>query len=135
MMGGSAAHEYMYLTPVGEDTLVLCDGCGYSANRQVATSARAEPAPQRALPLQRVATPGTSTIDALAEFLHVPASQTAKAMFMAAESEQPDGTVDLRPIIAVLRGDSELNETKLANAVGAAHRDGQLRHRRRGEAA
>jgi prolyl-tRNA synthetase len=40
MMGGSLAHEYMYLTEVGEDTLVLCDACGYAANRQVATFAR-----------------------------------------------------------------------------------------------
>ena len=36
MMGGSLAHEYMYLTPIGEDTLVLCDKCGYAANRQIA---------------------------------------------------------------------------------------------------
>ena len=36
MMGGKLAHEYMYLTPIGEDTLILCDVCGYTANRQVA---------------------------------------------------------------------------------------------------
>ena len=39
MMGGEMAHEYMYLTPIGEDTLLLCDGCGYAANRQIATFA------------------------------------------------------------------------------------------------
>jgi prolyl-tRNA synthetase len=119
MMGGSQAHEYMYLTEVGEDTLVLCDACGYAANRQVATFARPEPAAAAPLPLERVATPGTATIDDLAGFLGIPASQTAKAMFMAAERERPDGTVTAQPIVAVVRGDSELNETKLANAVAA----------------
>lgn len=119
MMGGSLAHEYMYLTEVGEDTLVLCDACGYAANRQVATFARPEPSAAPPRPLERVATPGTATIDDLAAFLHVPAGQTAKAMFMAAEREQPDGTVTVQPIVAVIRGDSELNETKLANAVAA----------------
>lgn len=120
MMGGSLAHEYMYLTPVGEDTLVLCDACGYAANRQVATFARPLPAGGQAQPVERVATPDTPTIDALAAFLGVPASQTAKAMFMAAEREQPDGTVTVQPIVALVRGDGELNETKLANAVAAA---------------
>jgi prolyl-tRNA synthetase len=119
MMGGSQAHEYMYLTPVGEDTLVLCDACGYAANRQVATFARPRPEGQVPLPLERVATPGAATIEALAGFLGVPASQTAKAMFMAAEREQPDGSVSVRPIVAIVRGDGELNETKLANAVEA----------------
>jgi prolyl-tRNA synthetase len=40
MMGGSLAHEYMYLTPIGEDTLVLCSHCGYAANRQIASFAK-----------------------------------------------------------------------------------------------
>ncbi len=42
MMGGTLAHEFMYLTPIGEDTLLLCDACGYRANRQVATFQRSE---------------------------------------------------------------------------------------------
>ncbi len=119
MMGGSLAHEYMYLTPVGEDTLVLCDACGYAANRQVASSARPQAPDAAPLPLERVATPGTATIDDLAGFLQVPAGQTAKALFMAAEREQPDGSLTVQPIVAVVRGDCELNETKLANAVAA----------------
>lgn len=119
MMGGTLAHEYMYLTPVGEDTLVLCDACGYAANRQVAVCARPGPPDRSPLPRERVATPGTATIDDLARFLRVPPSQTAKALFLAAEREQPDGTVAVQPIVAVVRGDCELNETKLANAVAA----------------
>ncbi len=110
MMGGTEAHEFMFLNEAGEDHLVLCDGCGYAANRQVATFRKEEPEAEDLKPLQEVATPGTSTIESLATFLGVPASRTAKAtFFMAGE----------RFIFAVVRGDMEVNETKLANAVGA----------------
>jgi prolyl-tRNA synthetase len=119
MMGGSLAHEFMYLTPIGEDTLVLCGNCGYSANRQIASFAKPQPPKEAALPSEKVATPGTPTIESLAEFLHVPASRTAKAMFMAAEREREDGSLVTEPIVAIVRGDHELNETKLANAVKA----------------
>jgi prolyl-tRNA synthetase len=119
MMGGSLAHEFMYLTPIGEDTLVLSDECGYAANRQVARFAKPEPPHEQPLPLQRVATPGTPTIESLATFLHVPTSQTAKAMFMATDREREDGSLVAEPIVAIIRGDHELNETKLANAVKA----------------
>ncbi len=118
MMGGSLAHEFMYLTPIGEDTLILCDSCGYSANRQIASFVKPKPPEDTPLPLERVATPGTATIAALAAFLQVPASQTAKAMFMATERERQDGSFVVEPIVAIVRGDHELNETKLANTVG-----------------
>ena len=72
MMGGSQAHEFMYLTPVGEDTLVLCDGCGYSANRQIARFAKTPAEPEAPLPLERVDTPGARTIDELSAFLEIP---------------------------------------------------------------
>ena len=72
IMGGSEAHEFMYLNPLGEDTLVLCDSCGYSANRQVAASCQTAPA-QGPPPLERVATPGTATIAGLCDLLGVPA--------------------------------------------------------------
>ena len=56
MMGGKMAHEYMYLTPIGEDSLLFCDGCGYSANRQVAAFAKPAPEPESALPVEKIAT-------------------------------------------------------------------------------
>jgi prolyl-tRNA synthetase len=118
MMGGSLAHEYMYLTPGGEDTLLICDSCGHTANRQVARfikpAAEAEP-PQ---PLRPVATPGATTITALADMLNVPASKTAKAVFMMATVGGSEGPSE-RFVFAVVRGDMQINETKLANAVGA----------------
>jgi prolyl-tRNA synthetase len=89
MMGGTMAHEYMYLTPVGEDTLLFCDGCGYAANRQVATVRKSAPEAETALPLEKVATPNTKTIADLAVFLDIPQARTAKAVFMVATAIQP----------------------------------------------
>ncbi|MGH2363183.1 MAG: proline--tRNA ligase [Chloroflexota bacterium] len=114
MMGGSGAHEYMYLTPVGEDTLVLCAACGYSANRQIARFRKPLAAAEEPLPLQRVATPGASTIQELAEQLNVPPAKTAKVVFMMANQGDAEQLV-----LAVIRGDLEVNETKLAHVAGA----------------
>lgn len=58
MMGGLAAHEFMYLSPFGEDTVVLCSSCGYAQNRQVARAAKPVITREVPLPLERVATPG-----------------------------------------------------------------------------
>jgi len=112
IMGGSQAHEFMVLNPAGEDVLVLCEVCGYAANRQVARIPRPDPEPEDARPLEEVATPGTTTIASLAAFLGVPTSRTAKAAFFT--------TGDGRLVTAIVRGDHEVNETKLANAVGAS---------------
>ncbi|MCB9147635.1 MAG: proline--tRNA ligase [Caldilineaceae bacterium] len=124
MMGGTMAHEFMALTPVGEDTLLICDACNYHANRQVATFRKPEVDSGAPLSLEKVATPGVNTIEALAEFLQIPAAQTAKAIFMVAEvedSQAADGSVKTRDqfVFAVVRGDMELNETKMTNALKA----------------
>ena len=111
MMGGSLAHEFMVLHPAGEDVLVLCETCGFSANRQVATVRVSEPPHGEPLPLEEVATPGTATIADLAAFLGISPEETAKATFFV------DG--DGRLITAIVRGDMEVNETKLANVTGA----------------
>ena len=118
MMGGKQAHEFMYLTPIGEDTLVICDACGYTANRQVATFRKPEPEPEEPKPLEKVATPGTKTIEDLANFLGIPQSKTAKAVFMVATVTEGEEDVQ-KFVFAVVRGDMDLNETKLANAVKA----------------
>jgi prolyl-tRNA synthetase len=118
MMGGKLAHEFMALTPVGEDTLILCDACGYRANRQVARIAKPAPAPEPPLPVEKVATPGCKTIADLANYLGIPASRTAKAVFMVATLAEGAKTRE-RFVFAVVRGDMELNETRLAQAVGA----------------
>src|SRR3954466_7465432 len=79
IMGGTQAHEFMVLNPAGEDVLVLCESCGYAANRQVAHIELPSPPAEEPAALEEVATPGTTTIASLAAFLDIPAERTAKA--------------------------------------------------------
>ncbi len=118
MMGGKLAHEYMYLTPIGEDTLILCDQCGYTANRQVARFQKTPAAPEELKPIEKVRTPECKSIEELANFLGVSKSKTAKAVFFMASIPEGEELTE-KFIFAVIRGDMELNETKLANAVAA----------------
>jgi prolyl-tRNA synthetase len=112
IMGGSQAHEFMVLNPAGEDVLVLCESGHFAANRQVAVMPKAAPADgEDPLPREEVATPGTTTIATLAAFLGVGPERTAKAAFFM--------TGDGRLVTAIVRGDFEVNETKLGNAVEA----------------
>jgi len=118
MMGGKLAHEFMYLTPIGEDTLLICNNCDYAANRQIARFKK-EPLPKEELkPLEKVSTPGAKTIEELANFLGVPKAKTAKAVFEMAEISEGRETKQ-QFVFAVVRGDMDLNETKLAAAIGA----------------
>jgi prolyl-tRNA synthetase len=118
MMGGKVAHEFMYLTPIGEDTLILCDECGHKANRQVARFQKPTPMEEKPRPIKKVATPGVTTIEGLAKFLGVPESKTAKAVFRVATVTEGQKDVE-KFVFAVVRGDMDVNETKLANAVKA----------------
>ena len=109
-IGGKSSHEFIFLTEIGEDTVVTCDACDYAANQERAEFDRGAPAGGAPAPLTPVETPGVTTIEALADFLDVPGARTAKAgMFLA----------DGRPVFAVIRGDLEFNELKLANSLGA----------------
>ncbi len=118
MMGGKEAHEFMYRTPIGEDTLLECAACSYAANREVARFKKPDLPSETLLPLKKVATPGTTTIDSLAQFLNIPTAKTAKAVFMIA-TVPGNETDQQRFILAIIRGDMDVNETKLANAIGA----------------
>ena len=114
IMGGSQAHEFMVLNPAGEDVLVLCETGHYAANRQVASMPKpTAPAGEgeAALPLEEVETPGTTTIATLAAYLGIDAARTAKAAFFVSG--------DGRLVTAIVRGDFEVNETKLGNAADA----------------
>ena len=112
MMGGSQAHEFMVLNPAGEDVLVLCESCGFSANRQIAAVRPPTIPAAEQRPMEEVETPGTTTIAELAAYLGIEPAETAKAAFFVAG--------DGRLVTAIVRGDREVNETKLANAVQAA---------------
>jgi len=131
MMGGKIAHEFMYLTPIGEDTLILCDKCGYMANRQIARFQKPTPMEEKPRPIEKVATPGVTTIEGLAKFLGVSESRTAKAFFRVATVTEGQKDVE-KFVFAVVRGDMDVNETKLANTVRAKSlrpaRDDEIRN-------
>jgi prolyl-tRNA synthetase len=115
--------EFYLLSDVGDDSLAVCDGCGHAANLRTARFAKPEPTAEAAEPLEKVATPGTDTIASLAECLGVPTERTAKGVFfsaaVAAEAEE-DGEREV-VVMALVRGDMEVSESKLARAV-TAHR-------------
>ena len=111
IMGGSLAHEFMVLNEFGEDTLVLCDSCGYAANQQIAPVAAPKPSAEQPEPIEEVATPGTTTIAKLTDHLGIGPGRTAKAGFFV--------TGDGRLVTAIVRGDYDINETKLVNAAKA----------------
>ena len=113
MMGGKLSEEFMAPSPFGEDIILISPSGDYAANREVATFRRDAPPAEDALPMEEVATPATPTIEALAELLGVPTSRTAKAVFFTGDTG--------RLIFAVIRGDLEVNETKLRKVTGEAN--------------
>jgi prolyl-tRNA synthetase len=112
MMGGTSSHEFMLLNERGEDDVVTCDTCDYAANAEHATSVKHERPKEPAQPLVEIATPGCTTIQAVAQFVGVPTSQMLKAVFMYREDREP------HLVFVVIRGDLEVNETKLNRAIG-----------------
>ncbi len=116
MMGGKAAHEFMYVTPIGEDSLVLCSSCDYAANLEVADFAKEPEENGEPKPIEKVHTPGTKTIQDLGSYLEIPASRTAKVVFFVG-SFGPDKPSKV--ILAIVRGDMEANQVRIANLSGA----------------
>ncbi len=111
-MGGSESSEFMVRTDAGEDLVAACPRCRYAANTETATSRLPAEAdgPGLATP-ERFATPGVVTIEALSQPPHgVPARRQLKTLVYMADD---------RPVVAVVRGDQELNEAKLQTATGA----------------
>ncbi|MCL4545354.1 MAG: proline--tRNA ligase [Chloroflexi bacterium] len=112
MMGGAQSHECMLVSDLGEDSLLLCPACGFAANRAVASFRPVPPTPEEPQPLEVCATPGAKTIASLAGFLGIAPARTVKAALFAT----PPGRV----IFAAVRGDTDVNERKLARAAGVA---------------
>ena len=109
-IGGKDSQEFIVLAEAGEDTIALCESCDYAANAEKAEFVRPprESEPER--PVEEVHTPGIATIAELAEFLGVPADETLKAVFYVADGEV---------VFVTIRGDLDVNEIKLRNALGA----------------
>jgi prolyl-tRNA synthetase len=125
-IGGKASHEFMVLAESGEDEVIFCSGCDYAANIEKAkfdkTIAKKEyvnyteetvtTAPNVGpLPMEEVATPGKESIEDVANFLNLAPSQMLKCVFYVADKEF---------IIAVIRGDLDVNEVKLKNLLKVA---------------
>src|SRR5262245_4828568 len=111
-IGGSKSHEFHVLADSGEDALVSCQRCGYAANVELAVIP-AVPAPTHAGSLRamrKVATPGQRTVDEVSAFLGVPADRFIKTLLYTTDS----GDV----VAALVRGDHELSEVKLQQALG-----------------
>jgi len=107
-IGGKESHEFMVITDAGEDEVIHCPSCGYAANAEKAQFAKKKSNAEAPLSLEEIATPGTTAIEEVADFVGVPTSQTLKSVFYHADGEF---------IFAIIRGDLEVNETKLRNAL------------------
>jgi len=121
-MGGSQSHEFMVRTPAGEDHIVSCEKCNYAANLEKATSKLAGVEDLKAEgdgnPLE-VHTPGMKTIEEVAKFLGVSPKNKMKTLaLMLEETDAKSGETKTRAVVALIRGDHQMNETKLSSAVG-----------------
>lgn len=109
MMGGEVAHEFMLLTGAGEDTIVICENCGYRANMEIAVS-KVSHSTDGEQPLEEVYTPDIKDIDSLAAYLDIPASKTMKATVFSVKNSS-------KPLVVFIRGDLQVNEAKLRKVV------------------
>ncbi len=120
MMGGKVAHEFMYVTAIGEDSLVRCSACDYSANLEVARFDRGDAPDEAPLPIERVHTPGSKTIAELSSFLGVEPERTGKIVFFMGTF--PGGADDEgaeRLVVAIVRGDMDANPIQVQRHAGA----------------
>ena len=122
-MGGSQSQEFMVYTDAGEDLIASCPVCGYAANLEKAIS-RLEPVaemePTGDGKPELVHTPGCAAISDVAAFFKISPASDIKCVAYMAEARMPDGKSAWHPLVAFLRGDHQVNETKLMSLVGAA---------------
>lgn len=111
VMGGLLSEEFQALAPMGEDTLVLCDSCDFASNIEVAPckpEIPAEKEEEKELVLE--ATPHSRTIEEVADHFHLPAKKFVKTLIYS---------VDGKPVAVMVRGDRDVNETKLRKFLKA----------------
>ena len=113
MMGGNISHEYMLLTPAGEDSIAICGECDYKANMEAADCVIDNSDAPAQAELAKVPTPETSTIEALCDYLKIRPEDTCKAVVY-------QKNMDDSYVIIFIRGDLDLNEAKLTRVVGEA---------------
>ncbi len=112
MMGGSISHEFMLLTPVGEDSIVICNECDYRANMEAAECIVHNDRDEVSEELRLVHTPDIHTIEDVCNFLHSPKEKSCKAVVYQKKADDSF-------VVLFIRGDLDVNETKLTNYLGA----------------
>ena len=113
MMGGSISHEYMLLSPIGEDSIAVCSECDYRANMEAAESIIKNEMTGESKDLELVYTPDIHTIEDICNFLKTPLEESCKAVVY-----QKNMTDEY--VVIFVRGDLDINETKLTNYLGEA---------------
>ena len=113
-IGGSNSHEFTALSEVGESEIAYCEKCNMAATTEKAACVDAPASNEKELPLEEVHTPGTKTIEEVADFLKLDKTQTLKALLFVTYDD--DGK-EKGYVAAFIRGDRELNRTKLVNAL------------------
>lgn len=111
MMGGSISHEFMLLTDIGEDSIAICSECDYRANMEAAENITEYVRDSESENLTKVHTPNQHTIDEVCNYLHADAKKSCKAVVYQRNSDD-------KYVVLFLRGDLEVNETKLTNYLG-----------------
>lgn len=111
MMGGNISHEFMLLTPIGEDSIAICSQCDYRANMEAAACIVDHPRVQPSESLARVTTPQAHSIEQLCELLHCEPKRCCKAVVYQRNTDD-------RYVVLFLRGDLEVNEAKLTRFLG-----------------
>jgi proline--tRNA ligase len=111
MMGGSISHEFMLLSPIGEDSIVICNECDYKSNMEAAKSIIKNVRDEVSEDLKEVHTPEQHTIEEVCNFLNAPKEKSCKAVIY-------QKTLDDSYVVVFIRGDLEINETKLRNYLG-----------------
>lgn len=114
-IGGSNSHEFTALSEVGESEIAYCEACDMAATVERAACVDAPATEEAELPTEEVHTPGTKTIEEVADFLGIPQTKTMKALLFVTYDEEGK---ENGYVAAFVRGDRELNMTKLVNALG-----------------
>lgn len=110
IMGGLLSEEFQAIAPIGEDTLIYCDDCGFSSNMEITEVVRPEKQKEEPKPIKEVETPNCESIEDVCKLLNVPTSKAVKALIM---------NVDGQLVIFFMNGDRELNETKVQKLLNA----------------
>ena len=111
-IGGGHSHEFTVLADAGESNIAYCSQCDYAASDEKAELKPVETPEEAALPLEKVSTPGTNTIESLCDFLKIPAEKTIKAVAYQTDTDEL--------VLVFIRGDHDVNEVKVLNQVEGA---------------